>query len=238
MKTIVFLGPSLRLSDAKQIYPDADYQPPVACGEILKTLEKQPKRIAIIDGYFHYTAAVWHKEILYALDKNVEIFGASSMGALRAAELYHFGMQGVGTIFNAYKEGVLQDDDEVAVLHATEKLEYIAKTDAMVNIRATLQDAYNSDLLSHEDTYFLLEKLKNSFYQKRNLIHEVSQFCEQKKRDKVKLLTWIKQNYHDQKKQDAIVLLNTLAQNKAQVARRSFSFSQTSFFKELYSNSI
>ena len=39
------------------------------------------------------------------------------MGALRAAELHAFGMRGVGRIFEAFRDGELEDDDEVAVVH-------------------------------------------------------------------------------------------------------------------------
>lgn len=49
--------------------------------------------------------AVWHKELLYTLQEGVEVCGASSMGALRAAELESFGMLGVGVIFQAYRDG-------------------------------------------------------------------------------------------------------------------------------------
>ena len=43
-----------------------------------------------------------------------QVFGAASMGALRAAELAPFGMIGVGAIFAAYRDGRLTGDDEVA----------------------------------------------------------------------------------------------------------------------------
>ena len=62
-------------------------------------------------------ARVWHKEILWALPEGVPVFGSASMGALRAAELRGFGMRGVGRIFEAFREGALEDDDEVALAH-------------------------------------------------------------------------------------------------------------------------
>ena len=39
------------------------------------------------------------------------------MGALRAAELHVFGMVGVGRVFELFRDGLLEDDDEVAVAH-------------------------------------------------------------------------------------------------------------------------
>src|SRR4029434_6356953 len=81
-------------------------------------LRAAPRVIAIIDGTFESRAAIWHKEILLALARGVSVFGASSMGALRGAELAVCGMIGVGRIFEAYRDGLYTDDDEVAVLHS------------------------------------------------------------------------------------------------------------------------
>src|SRR5262245_57987284 len=116
--TVVFLGPSLPLDEARRLL-DARYRPPAAMGDgyRLVSARPRPRRIAIIDGYFERMAAPWHKEILWALEHGVAVYGASSMGALRAAELEAFGMIGVGAIFADFRSGRLTDDDEVAVVH-------------------------------------------------------------------------------------------------------------------------
>ncbi|RUX68847.1 hypothetical protein EN904_03020 [Mesorhizobium sp. M7A.F.Ca.CA.001.07.2.1] len=54
------------------------------------------KVIGLIDGLFESGPAVWHKEILFALDAGCRLLGAASMGALRAAECWQFGMIGIG----------------------------------------------------------------------------------------------------------------------------------------------
>ena len=69
---------------------------------MLRASRERVQRIAIIDGYFERMAAVWHKEILVALEKGIAVWGAASMGALRAAELAPFGMVGVGAIYQAF----------------------------------------------------------------------------------------------------------------------------------------
>lgn len=73
--------------------------------------------------------------------QGIYVYGSASIGALRAAELYSFGMTGIGRVFAAYRDAILVDDDEVAVLHGPEELGYPAVTEAMVNIRATLDQA-------------------------------------------------------------------------------------------------
>jgi hypothetical protein len=101
---VVFLGPSLPVDEARRILP-ACYLGPARCGDVLRARRLQPRVMAVIDGLFGTTPAVWHKEILVALDDGIAMYGASSMGALRAAELERFGMIGVGRIFEAYREG-------------------------------------------------------------------------------------------------------------------------------------
>src|SRR3990167_4481413 len=142
----IFLGPSLSQIEAKQLFPQAIYLPPVQCGDLLHILKLRPAMIAIVDGVFEAAAAVWHKEILYCLEEGITVYGSSSMGALRAAELAEFGMQGVGEIYHAYREKKLIDDDEVALLH-TSGPDYQALTIPMVNIRATLQRAVEEKIL-------------------------------------------------------------------------------------------
>lgn len=143
MSTYVFLGPTVTVTDAKRIL-DATYLPPVRLGDVYRVVSRHAARaIGIVDGYFQWTPAVLHKEILWAISQGVHVFGAASMGALRAAELAPFGMHGVGRIFQAYRDGHLhspddglfEDDDEVAVVHGPCEIGYRGASEAMVNIR-------------------------------------------------------------------------------------------------------
>src|SRR5262245_14346113 len=112
VKAVVFLGPSLPLGPAGAIL-DATSQAPVRQGDVLRVLAQKPDAIGIVDGFFERVPSVWHKEILLALSRGVRVYGAASMGALRAAELHAYGMIGVGQIFEQFKSGFLEDDDEV-----------------------------------------------------------------------------------------------------------------------------
>ena len=116
LKAVVFLGPTLPVETAKQ-YVNAEFLAPVQQGDILRALRDRPYALGIIDGYFDTVPSVWHKEILTALEEGVHVLGAASMGALRAAELAHFGMTGIGEVFERFRSGELTDDDEVAVMH-------------------------------------------------------------------------------------------------------------------------
>jgi hypothetical protein len=133
---ILFAGPSLY-----GVTPDLDgieLRPPAACGDILVAVEQGANVIGLIDGNFEAMASVWHKEILHALHLGVTVLGASSMGALRAAECAAFGMLPVGVIANAYTDGSLDDDAAVALQHGPAELGYpplsIPQVDALATI--------------------------------------------------------------------------------------------------------
>ncbi|WFE89901.1 TfuA-like protein [Roseibium porphyridii] len=132
---VVFIGPSLPpegLPEALQ----ADVRPPAAQGDIAAvSLEAKDCVIALIDGVFQGAPAVRHKEILWAIDRGATIFGAASMGALRAAELSSFGMHGRGLIYRWFRRNALAPDDAVAVLHTPEELGAVAITDSLVDLR-------------------------------------------------------------------------------------------------------
>ena len=140
MKCVVFVGPTLSLEEARG-HPDAHYLPPAAQGDVYRAALRRPSAIGIIDGYFERVPAVWHKEILWAMAEGIPVFGSGSMGALRAVELAAFGMEGVGEVFRWYRDGLIEDDDEVALVHAPVEYGYKALSEPMVNIRATLAKA-------------------------------------------------------------------------------------------------
>jgi hypothetical protein len=122
--------------------------PPARAGDVLAVLPARPLAIALVDGLFDTTPAVWHRELLAALDAGVAVFGAASMGALRAAELERHGVVGVGRIFRWYRDGVLDDDAEVALLHAGPEHGFRPLTVPLVAVRAAAEAARSERLLA------------------------------------------------------------------------------------------
>ena len=167
MTVFVFTGPTLA-ADAAQAELQAIYLPPAAQGDVYRATRHRPKVIGIIDGYFEHVPAVWHKEILWAMSEGIHVFGSASMGALRAAELSAFGMIGIGSIFEQYRDGALEDDDEVAVVHGLDEGGYRVHSDAMVNIRRTLAEAETAGIVSLSTRQALERIGKRLFYPDRN----------------------------------------------------------------------
>ena len=113
---IVFLGPTLSREVAIKIL-DADYRDPAKKGDFLRLSQAIDERkfIGFIDGVFLHDYPPSPIEVYHlATIKNIELIGASSLGALRAVELEKFGMKGIGKIFQMYKNGIINADDEVA----------------------------------------------------------------------------------------------------------------------------
>lgn len=234
MSIYVFLGPTLPVARARQIL-DAVYLPPVALGGVYALVERRPTGIAIVDGVFETTPSVWHKEILYAMSRGVPVFGASSMGALRAAELCAFGMRGSGRIFEAYRDGVLEDDDEVAVEHASAEYGYRQISEAMVNIRFGIETARERRLIAAGTADVLLAEAKGMFYPDRSwpAIRRAGLRRGLPGDELSSLMRYIEEEQPNLKQADAIELLEQLAHWDGAPHRPDFHFEETRYWKAL-----
>ncbi|HKW84249.1 MAG TPA: TfuA-like protein, partial [Burkholderiaceae bacterium] len=210
-KVHVFLGPTLSVAEARAEL-DAIYHPPAAVGDVYAAACQRPDAIAIIDGFFERVPSVWHKEILWAMAEGVHVFGAASMGALRAAELVQFGMEGVGQVFTAFREGILQDDDEVAVTHDPPQRDYRPRSEAMVNIRATLTAAASAGVIA-DATRARLERLaKRLFYGDRSYaaLLAAAPSAGIAAGEVAAVRSWLPRGRVDAKRSDALALLRLL----------------------------
>ena len=166
-RAVIFTGNSISHEDAKKILR-ANYQPPVRRFQLEKFVQKGYKIIGIIDGIFFDRAAVGHREIMSALDAGVKVVGGASMGALRASELDTHGMIGVGKVYEWYRDGVIESDDEVAVSTNPDTFEPISVP--LVNIRETLKAALATGIISEKEHNDLLELAINTYYPDRSYL--------------------------------------------------------------------
>jgi len=163
-KIIIFLGPSLSHEEASKIL-DADYRPPIQRGDVSAVLNENPDIIGIIDGVFHQQPAVSHREILDALKKGITVVGGASMGALRASELDDFGMIGIGYVYNQYKKGLIESDDDVAIVINPMTMEQLS--DSLVSMEYNFKKARDYGLISENEFKILIDTAKDIFYPKR-----------------------------------------------------------------------
>jgi hypothetical protein len=166
---VAFLGPSLPAARARQLVPRCRVLGPAQQGDVWRALERwKPRAIALIDGVFEAVPSVWHREIADALAEGVMVLGASSMGALRAAELWPLGMIGVGEIFRAYRDGEAVDDADVALLHADAGHGYRPITVPLVNVRYAAAAFRRERLLKRVQADALVSRAEGLFYQERH----------------------------------------------------------------------
>lgn len=214
MKHHVFLGPSMPLDAAQAILPGAVFHPPAAMGDIYRVAtEPDCGLVALIDGVFGQVAAVWHKEILFALERGIRVLGAASMGALRACELHAFGMEGVGDVYEWFASGAVEDDDEVALAHGPAALGYPALSVPMVNVRRTLYNATVDRLVDGHDAKLIAAAAKAIHFIDRNWprVGEASVNAGVGRPVVDRLLAVVDECRHDVKRDDAAALLGKIA---------------------------
>lgn len=209
IKVIVYTGLSLPFNEAREILDSDDdveviYKRPIKRGDLNLDLKENPNIIAIIDGVFHQNSAVGHKEILGAINKGVKVFGASSMGALRASELDSLGMVGVGYCYNQYASGAIDSDDDVAVMLDSDTLEALSVP--LISMNYVFNKALSEGILTEDEMKELTRISKATFYPKRNYAETLtkSSLSDDKKSE---LINFIRET-EDIKKEDAKELLN------------------------------
>ena len=235
MSVYVFTGPTICAADAAREL-NAIYLSPAAEGDVYRVAHWRPKAIGIIDGYFQSRPAVRHKEILWAMSRGIHVFGSASMGALRAAELAEFGMEGVGAVFQMYRDGVLQDDDEVAIVHGPAEVGFLAGSEAMVNIRQTLAKAELLGVISRNLRANLVNIAKGLFYPDRNysVLFQCAVERGVSKQKLVRLKEWLPPNRVNQKRKDAMAMLRLIRRRIRQGLKLktvSYSFEHTTMWE-------
>lgn len=244
MTACIFSGPSLPRVDRPSAL-EAVWLPPARHGDVYRAVELlRPKAIGIIDGYFQWVPSVRHQEILWAIDRGVHVFGAASMGALRAAELAAFGMRGIGRIFQAYSKGIFgaaedvpfEDDDEVALVHGPAETGYLAVSEAMVNIRCTLEAAEAQRVIEPVTRKRLTTLAKSMYFPERSY----EQLLAAARGDGLPgselsaLQSWLPCGRINQKRADAIAMVDamrTFLAGAPTPPQRRFSFAATTLWR-------
>ncbi|MDQ3837864.1 MAG: TfuA-like protein, partial [Thermoproteota archaeon] len=127
--------------------------------------------VGLIDGLFLQDYPPTPIEVYQLLiNKRFRVVGGASLGALRAVELEKFGMKGIGKVFELFKNGVTDADDEVAVtFHPSQhngrtKIEpNEVQSEAMIDIRYNLYLAFKKNIIS-ERTKKMVAKVAKSIY--------------------------------------------------------------------------
>lgn len=201
---------------AKSIF-DAEYRPPAKKGDFLRLgLLSEISMVGLVDGMFMQDYPPTPIEVYQLVaKKNIIVVGAASLGALRAVELERFGMIGVGKIFELYRTGKVNADDEVAVTF--DETSYKLQSEAMIDIRFNLFLAEKRGIISTHIRKMLSHVAKKVYFPLRNyndildyLVKSTPEYADQfevfrsyissnrvslKELDTIKLIKYIKARY-------------------------------------------
>jgi hypothetical protein len=235
MIAVIFAGPSLPPPTSP--IAGIEWRPPVRQGDLYLAALSRPAIIGVADGYFEIMPTVWHKEILWAMAQGIHVYGAASIGALRAAELTDFGMKGIGHIYRQFHTGRLTDDDEVAVLHGPAEIDYVQVTDAMVNVRATIDRALQLGVVEPAFAARLVSIAKSLFYKDRTYEAILKAATEQGLAPELvgRFASWLPDGQVDQKRIDASEMLEAMTAHISSGViplKVSYEFSHTFAWEE------
>lgn len=165
MKIHIFTGPTLDKKTILENLRSAIIHPPVARDDLFNISFSEGDKVLIIDGYFETRPSVAHFEIIDLIENGVAVFGASSMGALRAAELQDIGMVGIGKIFEMYFSQQIDGDDEVALLHSED---FVPLSVPLIDLRILLQTLVQQEQIRPEISEKIISSLGEYAYQERS----------------------------------------------------------------------
>jgi len=233
LKILIFLGPTMPLVEARQLC-DAIYLPPAGQADLLSAVTlHRPDVIALIDGVFGQSLSLWHKEILYALEPGVAVYGASSMGALRAVETAPYGMIGFGEVYRMYEAGEIDGDDEVALAHGDASADFLGLSLPMVSVRKTFARALTEGRISADEHDRAIAAARAIFFPERTI--EAIRAAPALGDDLAeRLADALTQRYVDIKRQDAEALLRHLAGLDAPPTLSAEPLTRSHLFETMY----
>lgn len=142
-EALLFVGPSGRgLAPAR--LAGIDCRPPARRGDIERAIAPWRHHgggprpaIVLCDGIFASAPAVGHGELCEAIDAGFQVWGVSSIGAIRAHELRREGMHGFGWVYEQFARHADFTDDEMCLLHLPGP-GYEPLSEPLVNVRHAL----------------------------------------------------------------------------------------------------
>ncbi len=135
--------------------------PPVRRGDVDRIVRCQgePGVLVVCDGVFQVAPAVSHAELCAALDAGWQVWGVSSLGAIRAHELRAEGMRGFGHVYEQFARFDDFTDDEMCLIHVPDP-PYFPVTEALVNVRHALAQRGREDGIDAAAAQALVDGLR------------------------------------------------------------------------------
>ena len=163
---IAFVGPSIPRAEADRLCPGLDLRGPARREDLYRARESGAWGFLLIDGVFMQEDAVSPREVVDVLEDGAFVLGASSMGALRAADCWPAGARGIGLIYRLYRRGVLESDEEVAVAVSADGAD-AAVSVPLVNVRYAVSRAVRRRLIDRAGARAIVDAAAAIYYPER-----------------------------------------------------------------------
>jgi hypothetical protein len=167
MPPVVFLGPSAPAPDILAILPDATIRPPARRGDLYAYRILKHEIFLILDGAFGGVLAISPREVVDIVAHGAVVVGASSMGALRAADCSPAGVHGVGVISRLFRTRRISSEDEVAVQYHEEQ-PFPPLTEPLINVRFALRRAYRKGLIATSEAEKMIAAARSLHFTQRS----------------------------------------------------------------------
>jgi hypothetical protein len=165
-RLIAFVGPTISRDEAERVCPGLDLRPPARRDDLYRERENGAWGFLIIDGVFMQEDAVSPREVVDVLDDGALVLGASSMGALRAADCWPAGARGIGLIYRLYRRGILESDEDVAVAVSADGSD-AAVSVPLVNVRSAVSRAVRRRLIDRATARQIVDAAAAIYYPQR-----------------------------------------------------------------------
>lgn len=165
MRACAFVGPSLGVNERPR-YAGLEYRPMARRGDVTAAVREGFDAIVLIDGAMIYEYPPSPREIALALTRGVRLVGAASIGALRAVELAPLGMEGVGWVYEQFRSGAVDCDDELVCLYAEALGQRLSIP--LINIRYACRTLITRRELARAPAARLIAALRTRYYEERD----------------------------------------------------------------------
>lgn len=171
-KIYLYIGPTAYNLPLDQLIPQyTEVLPPVRRGDIQHLIGlASPATIVIVDGTYHTFPAVSHVEIKNALTAGWQVWGLSSMGAIRAAEMHELGMKGYGMVYQRFIDDEDLPDDYVALVHSTES-PWFPVSEPLIHFECLLNEALRQSVITRKVHNILMHNLQNMWFGDRTITY-------------------------------------------------------------------
>lgn len=202
MRPVVFVGPSCPLALARAEL-DADFRPPARRGDVIAACEGGARVIVLVDGYMIYDYPPSPSEVATAAASGAVVLGAASLGALRAVELRHRGVTGIGWVYQRYLDGTVDADDEVLV--RMDPRTGVPASLPLVNLRYGLACLAEEGVVDERDAATVVSRLRRVHYEERTP-QRVAGICDEQGLDPELGRRLVEERY-DVKRKDTLAAL-------------------------------